>query len=101
MARQESKNSVPDFPVVGIGCSAGGLEAMQKLFQALPDSTGAAFVIIQHLKEDQESHLSRILSKQTAMPVRTIENGMRPEPNTVFVIPPAADVVLGPEGFQV
>jgi two-component system, chemotaxis family, CheB/CheR fusion protein len=75
------------FPVVGIGASAGGLEAIKKLLENLPETTGLAFVIIQHLAAGQESMLPEILSRSTKMPVQKVESGIRIEPNQVYVIP--------------
>ena len=57
------------FPVVGIGASAGGLEAFTLLLRALPDKTGAGFVLIQHLDRTHRSILTELLSKATSMPV--------------------------------
>ncbi|HEX2524214.1 MAG TPA: chemotaxis protein CheB, partial [Terriglobia bacterium] len=57
------------FPIVGIGASAGGLEALTSLLQALPVDTGLAFVIIQHLDPKHESMLPDILARSTRMPV--------------------------------
>ena len=74
--------------VVGIGASAGGLEAIGELLRKLPDSTGMAFVIIQHLSPDYKSMLSEILGKYTMMPVIQAQNGLRMERNTVYLIPP-------------
>jgi hypothetical protein len=83
-----------EIPVVGIGYSAGGLETARLILSKLPSDMGLAIVVIQHLQADYESHLAEILAKTLKMAVRTIENGMRVEANTVFVIPPAYDVVL-------
>jgi len=74
--------------VVGIGASAGGLEAIGELLSKLPDNTGMAFVIIQHLSPDYKSMLSEILCKYTMMAVVQAENGQRLERNTVYLIPP-------------
>ena len=74
--------------IVGIGASAGGLEALQQLLQYIPDKTDMAFVIIQHLSPDYKSLLAEILSKHTTMPVIQAENGTRVEKNRVYLIPP-------------
>jgi two-component system CheB/CheR fusion protein len=74
--------------VVGIGASAGGLEAIQELLKKLPDNTGMAFVIVQHLSPDYKSMLSEILCKYTMMPVLQAENGQILERNTIYLIPP-------------
>ncbi len=76
------------FPVVGIGASAGGLEAFGQLLEALPVDTGMAFVLVQHLDPQHESQLTGLLSTHTNMPVVTVEDCMPIEPNKVYVIPP-------------
>src|SRR5205814_1625796 len=82
------------FPIVGVGASAGGLEAFMQLLRALPDNTGMAFVFIQHLDPHYPSELRNIFAAATAMNVKTIEDGTPVEPNTVYVIPPNALVAL-------
>jgi two-component system CheB/CheR fusion protein len=82
------------FPVVGIGASAGGLEAFTQLLEQLPSDTGMAFVFIQHLSPTFTSFLSEALSKATQMPVLQVEDRMRVEPNHVYVIPPGADMEI-------
>jgi two-component system CheB/CheR fusion protein len=62
-------NDIP-FPVVGVGASAGGLEAFTLLLQHLPVDTGMSFVLVQHLDPAHESALTKLLSKATSMPVR-------------------------------
>ena len=75
------------FPVVGIGASAGGLDALKRLLESLPQDTGLALIIVQHLATNQESMLPEILSRSTKMPVHKINSGMQIEPNNVYVIP--------------
>ena len=75
------------FPIVGVGASAGGLEAFMQLLGALPLDTGMAFVLVQHLDRDHESQLAQILSRTTALPVREIRNGEPVQANHVYVIP--------------
>lgn len=75
-------------PVVGIGASAGGLEALTELFSRLPADTGLAFVVVQHLDPHQGSLLSEILARKTTMPVDEAIDGTPVEPNRVYVIPP-------------
>ena len=87
----------PSFPIVGIGASAGGLEAFTQLLKNLPANTGMAFILIQHLDPAHSSFLSQALGKATAMKVVQVENGMRVEPDHVYVIPPDADVALAGE----
>ncbi len=82
------------FPVVGIGASAGGLDAFRQLLSHLPIDTGMAFVLIQHLEPNQKSLLSEILSRETTMPVIEVQQGMAVEPNHVYVIPPSTKMVI-------
>ncbi len=83
-----------DFPIVGIGASAGGLEALTALLEALPPDTGLAFVIVQHLDPKHESLLPNLLARSTQMPVRQVTDGMPMEPNQVYVIPPNTSLTL-------
>jgi len=76
------------FPIVGIGGSAGGLEALNKLFAAMPADSGIAFVLVPHLDPAHASLMVPVLAKSTAMPVSEVQQGMRIEPNHVYVIPP-------------
>jgi two-component system CheB/CheR fusion protein len=80
------------FTVVGIGASAGGVEAFRELLKELPVDTGMAFVIIQHLSPNYESFLTEILSRETKLPVTKVEDGLRIEPNHVYVIPPKTEM---------
>lgn len=83
---QVSDNAL--FPIVGMGASAGGLEAFRELLSHLPTDTGMAFVVIQHLSPHQKSLLTEILSRSTQMAVVEVQHGMVVEPNNVYVIPP-------------
>jgi two-component system CheB/CheR fusion protein len=76
------------FPIVGIGASAGGLEAFTKFLNHLPTETGMAFVLLQHLDPKHESMSADILSRATTMPVAEVKDGTKAEPNCVYVIPP-------------
>ncbi|OLC67971.1 MAG: hypothetical protein AUH79_03800 [Betaproteobacteria bacterium 13_1_40CM_4_64_4] len=73
--------------MVGIGASAGGLEAASQLLGRLPGNTGMAFVLIQHLDPKHESNLGRILAKATPIPVQEATQGLAVQPNNVYVIP--------------
>lgn len=75
------------FPVVGIGASAGGLDAFKKLLKAIPIDSGMAYVLVQHLAPTHESMLPEILQKVTAIPVLTISDDIKVEPNHIYVIP--------------
>ena len=97
MAGQHLRGPAPEsnsFPIVGVGASAGGLEALTSLLEALPPDTGLAFVIIQHLDPKHKSLLSNLLARSTRMPVRQVKNGMPMEPNHVYVIPPDTTLLL-------
>ncbi len=74
--------------IVGIGASAGGLEAIESFFKHMPHDSGVAFVVIQHLSPDHKSLMAELLSKRTRMPVHRTEDGMPVEPNAVYLIPP-------------
>jgi two-component system CheB/CheR fusion protein len=87
---EEDTSTTPGFPVVGIGASAGGLEAFTRLLQYLPIETGMAFVLIQHLAPQHASILASLLSRATTMPVIEVCDGTPVEPNHVYVIPPNA-----------
>jgi two-component system CheB/CheR fusion protein len=80
------------FPIVGIGASAGGLEAFRQLLGALPADTGMAYVLVQHLDPRHESILAELLSQTTKMPVSEVKGDVRVEPNRVYVIPPSQDI---------
>ena len=77
-----------DFPVVGIGASAGGVEALRRFFGAASADSGMAYVVIQHLSPEHPSLMAEIIGRCTAMPVRQIEEGLAVEPNHVYVIRP-------------
>ena len=82
------------FPIVGIGASAGGLEAVSELLAALPPRSGVAFIVVQHLDPDHESLLTELLAKRTTMPVTQAEEGLAIEPDHVYVIPPNATLTV-------
>lgn len=82
------------FLVVGLGASAGGLEATRKLLAALPAGTGMAFVLIQHLEPSHESMLADLLARDTAMKVVQASDGMPLERNCVYVIPPRSYLAI-------
>jgi two-component system CheB/CheR fusion protein len=79
-----------DGYVVGIGASAGGLDALERFFHEMKVDSGAAFVVIQHLSPDHKSMMANLLSRHTKMPVITVEDAMRIEPNVVYLIPPGS-----------
>src|SRR5436189_1216670 len=89
----EKQKSSPACPIVGIGGSAGGFEAAMEFLRNLPQKTGMAFVIVQHLDPHHASRLSNLLGKVTAMPVSEVTGTTTPKPNTVYVQPPNKCVI--------
>jgi two-component system CheB/CheR fusion protein len=81
-------------PIVGIGASAGGLEAFTQMLGAMPVDTGMAFVLVQHLAPKHVSLLSEILSRSTAMPVMEVHDEPQVKPNCVYVIPPDRNMIV-------
>src|SRR5512133_758326 len=82
------------FPLVGIGASAGGLEAFTELLKHLPADTGMGFVLVQHLDPQHESALTQLLARVTPMPVQEVTNNLRVEPNHVYAIPPNTSLTI-------
>ncbi len=80
-------SSETKFYTVGIGASAGGLEALEKFFSTMPSDGNIAFVIIQHLSPDYKSHMVELLSKHTPMPVYEAEDGMTIASNSIYLLP--------------
>ena len=83
-----------DFPIAGIGSSAGGLDALERLFDAMPADPGVAFVVIAHLDPTRESHLTELLSRHTKMPVVEVQGEITVEANHVYVIAPDQSLEL-------
>jgi two-component system CheB/CheR fusion protein len=84
-----------DFPVVGIGASAGGLDACRRLVGALPANTGMAFILVQHLDPTHESMMVDLLAGHTSMIVRQAAEGMPLERDHLYIIPPGANLSVG------
>ncbi len=80
--------------IVGIGASAGSIDAFKIFFSKMPADTGIAFVIVQHLDPDFESILPAIIANYTKMPVHAAKDGAAVSPNTVHVIPPNAILTI-------
>jgi PAS domain S-box-containing protein len=88
------------FPVVAIGASAGGLEAVRAVLAKLPRDSGMAYVVIQHLDPSRNSALAELLSKSTSMPVLEITNRITVKPNHVYVVPPNKRASIGRGTFS-
>ncbi|MEX2119868.1 MAG: chemotaxis protein CheB [Pirellulales bacterium] len=84
----DARGEGASFPIVGIGASAGGLEAFTELLKHLPLDTGMGFVLVQHLDPQHESALTQLLSRVTLLPVREVTDKLRMEANQVYIIPP-------------
>ncbi len=89
-----SSSNSKDFFIIGIGASAGGVQALEAFFGNLPDTPFAAFVVVQHLSPDHKSMMAEIIQRQTKLPVYQIEDGMVVEPNTAYVLPPGKVLTL-------
>ncbi len=81
-----------NVPIVGMGASAGGLEAFEQFFTNMPPDSGLAFVVVQHLDPTHKSILTDLIRSYTRMVVREVEDGMLIEPNSIYVIPPNSDM---------
>ena len=100
MQQSSEKSNFPAYPgkaspcIVGIGASAGGIEALQAFFRAMPPDSGIGFVIIQHLDPTHKSLTAELLSKITAMQVVEAEEGMCVEPDHVYTLPSNAFLAI-------
>lgn len=83
-----------DCPIVGIGASAGGLQALVQLFESVAETTGLAFVVIQHMDANNDSALADILSKATVMPVSEVKDDAVARPNHVYIIAPGTELTV-------
>ena len=88
------------FSVVGIGASAGGLDAFKKLLKEIPPNSGMAFVLVQHLDPSHASNLPEILQKVTPLPISEISDNTKVEPNHIYVIPSNKMVLATDGGFH-
>jgi two-component system, chemotaxis family, CheB/CheR fusion protein len=93
-ASGQSMDTSRRLPVVGIGASAGGLEAASSFFREVPSHLGIAYVVVLHLDPARESKLTEILARTTPMPVVQVQEGMRVEPDHVYVIPPNCEMTI-------
>jgi two-component system, chemotaxis family, CheB/CheR fusion protein len=92
--RSKRVSKSKELLIVGIGASAGGLQAFTQLLRRLPRDPGIALVLVQHLAPKHESALSELLSRTTDIPVTEVKDGMDLEPNRVYVIPPDSDMAV-------
>lgn len=98
MTQHKTKSSHPQhdksFPIVGLGASAGGLEAFEQFFRHTPADSGMAFVLVSHLDPSHASILTEIVQRTTSMPVVEAEDQMPVTPNRVYVIPPNREMTI-------
>jgi two-component system, chemotaxis family, CheB/CheR fusion protein len=94
-ATTDQKPAGGGFPIVGMGASAGGLEAFEKFFTHMAKDSGMAFVLVSHLDPEHASMLAELVSRFTPMPVTEVTDGMRVEANRVYTIPPNRQLGLG------
>lgn len=82
-----------ELTIIGIGSSAGGLEAIRELVATLPTDLQVAYVVVQHMSPHHKSLMTELVARQTSLSVRDVVDGLAPEPNVIYVTPPKTDVV--------
>lgn len=91
-ASGQASRTLPDMRVVGVGASAGGLQALRTLFSSVPEQSGLCFVVVVHLAADHESHLAPLLQLHSPIPVQQVTGATALQPNHIYVIPPNANI---------
>ena len=94
MPARKKRESTDPTHYVGIGASAGGLEAIETFFKNMPPDNNLAFVVVQHLSPDYKSLMVELLTKKTEMPVHRAEDGMEVQPGNVYLIPPKKNLTI-------
>jgi two-component system, chemotaxis family, CheB/CheR fusion protein len=89
-----AETGVEQLYIAGVGASAGGLEALERLFRATPADTGVAFVVIQHLSPDFKSLMDELLARHTKMPIYRVEDGMAVRANSIYLLPPRKEMII-------
>lgn len=90
----QDTNAPAPLRVVGIGASAGGLEALEQLFRAMPIDTGMAFVVVQHLSRDFKSQMDELLARWTRLDIKVATHEQPLAPNTIHLMPPDAELIV-------
>jgi two-component system CheB/CheR fusion protein len=98
--RRRSRPTEAAATVVGIGASAGGLDAFRELVAALPPRTGMTFVLLQHLSDETETQLPAILGRHTSLPIDLVKHGQTPERDHIYVVPAGAALELEGRRFR-
>jgi two-component system, chemotaxis family, CheB/CheR fusion protein len=99
-AAETPRNTAAATRIVGVGASAGGLVALEQFLGQIPQHSGMAYVVVQHLDPTQKALLPELLQRVTPMPVREAEQGMLIEPDCVYVIPPNAELSVHGDALQ-
>ena len=86
--------SAPPTHIVGIGASAGGLEALERFFQQLPEHTGMAYAVVQHLSPDFKSLMDELLARWTRMPIHLVEHQMPVVADAIYLMPPKTEMII-------
>lgn len=100
MAKKKIEQSDKNFPIVGIGGSAGAIEAVMEIVSNLTSSTGMAYVYLQHQSPDFESRMVEVLSKKSKIPIIQVEDKLPVEPDYFYVIPPGKEATIAEGEFR-
>jgi two-component system, chemotaxis family, CheB/CheR fusion protein len=93
-AADDAHDATPSIPIVGMGASAGGLEALDLFFRKVPTHSGLAFVVVQHLEPTHKSSMVELLQRATELKVSQVKDGTPVQPGCVYVIPPNKDLSI-------
>lgn len=93
-SKTSTRSESSDLTIIGIGSSAGGLEAISELVGSLPADMNATYVVVQHLSPHHKSLMTELVARQTTLEVENVSDGLEPRPNVVYITPPKNDVVL-------
>lgn len=91
---EKDNNDTKPSHLIGVGASAGGLEALQEFFSGMPLDTGATFVVVQHLSPDYKSMMSELLLKHTKMPIYEVTDSVVIEANAIYLMPPRNNMMI-------
>ncbi|MBX3043635.1 MAG: PAS domain-containing protein [Candidatus Kapabacteria bacterium] len=83
-----------NFPIAGVGASAGGLEALEQFFKNIKPDSGLGYVVVQHLSPDYKSLMVELLGKHTSIPIYRAEDGMKVQKNSIYLIPPKKNLTI-------
>ena len=88
------KAGAKKFPIIGLGASAGGLEALKAFFSAVSETSGMAYIVVVHMSPNQPSMMADLLQKATPVPVATAKDGRLIEPDNIYVVPPDKEIAV-------